>query len=112
MTAAPVLMPPSTVCSSIDGLWMLTMLLIRPGTALLILYCSASRTRSLLSNGESGGYNGRTIPPCTIGCGAYGESFAGPGFGTASAEKPGDAAVEDVPVLAESCAMAVTMVKS
>ena len=28
-----------------DGLWMLTMLLIRPGTVWLMLYFSASRTR-------------------------------------------------------------------
>src|SRR5207237_926379 len=56
-------------------------------TALLILYCSASRTRSWLRNGEFGGYSGTTIPPCTIGCGAYGASFVGPGLGTSNAAK-------------------------
>src|ERR1035437_604924 len=61
---------------------MLTMLLMRPGTAWLMLYCSASRTRSALSNGEPGGYSGTTTPPGKMGNGAYGASFAGPGFGT------------------------------
>src|SRR6185369_8866380 len=83
MMAAPVLIPRSTVCTSIDGLWMLTMLLMRPGTAWLMLYCSGSRTRSALRKGEPGGYSGTTTPPATIGCGAYGASVAGPGFGTA-----------------------------
>src|ERR1035437_2205837 len=61
---------------------MLTMLLMRPGTAWLMLYCSASRTRSALSNGEPGGYSGTTTPPGKMGNGEYGASFAGPGFGT------------------------------
>src|SRR5882724_2462571 len=58
------------------------MLLIRPGADLLRLYCSASRMRSFLRCGESGGYSGITIPPCKIGCGAYAASLVGPGAGT------------------------------
>lgn len=50
----PVLVPGSTVCTSIDGLWMLTMLWIRPGTPFVMLYCSASRTRDALRDGEPG----------------------------------------------------------
>src|SRR5882672_3574140 len=82
MIATPVLRLLSTVCTSMDGLWMLTMLLMRPGTALLILYCSASRTRSALRNADPAGYSGTTTPPWRIGCGAYGASFVGPGCGT------------------------------
>src|SRR2546421_10454179 len=82
MTAAPVLMPRSTVCTSIDGLWMLTMLLIRPGTAWLMLYCSASRTLSALRYGDPGGNSVITPPPCRMGCGASGASVAAPGLGT------------------------------
>src|SRR5579883_2497300 len=48
-----------------------------------MLYCSASFTRSAFKNGEPGGYNGTTIPPCRMGCGAYGASVTGAGFGTA-----------------------------
>ena len=40
ITAAPVLMPGSTTCTSIDGLWMLTMLWMRPGTPFCMLFCS------------------------------------------------------------------------
>src|SRR5271157_4401775 len=92
MTAAPVLRPPSTVCTSMEGLWILTMLLIRPGTALLRLYCSASRTRSFLSKGESAEYSGTTTPPGRIGCGAYGASLVGPGFGAPKAGGRGGSA--------------------
>src|SRR5215471_15490364 len=59
------------------------MLPIRPGTVWLMLYCSASRTRSAFRNDELAGYSGTTIPPATMGCGAYGPSVTGPGFGTA-----------------------------
>src|SRR5205807_1678240 len=62
---------------------MLTMLLIRPGTVWLMLYCSASRTRSALRYGDPGGKSGITTPPCKIGNGAYGASVATPGFGVA-----------------------------
>src|SRR5580692_2590588 len=62
---------------------MLTMLLTRPGAAWLMLYCSASRTRSLLRYGEPGGYSVNTTPPGRIDVGAYGASVAAPGFGTA-----------------------------
>src|SRR5688572_10532112 len=75
-------MPRSTMCTSIDGLWILTILLIRPGTAWLMLYCSGSRIRSILRKGEPGGYSGTTMPPGRIGDGAYGPPVAGPGFGT------------------------------
>ena len=50
-----LLSPPSTVCTSIDGLWILTMLLIRPGTVWLILYCSGSRMRSDFRKGDPDG---------------------------------------------------------
>jgi hypothetical protein len=55
ITAAPVLRPPSTVCTSMEGLWMLTMLFTRPGAAWLRLYCSASRMRFMFRNGDPGG---------------------------------------------------------
>src|SRR5260370_1327498 len=71
---------------------MLRMLLMRPGTDWLILYCSASRTRSALRNGEPAGYNGTTRPPCTMDWGAYGASVAGPGFGTAKGAGSGGSA--------------------
>ena len=70
ITAAPVLRPRSTVCTSMDGLWMLTMLLMRPGTVWLMLYCSASRMRPALRKDEPGGYRVTTTPPGRIGCGA------------------------------------------
>src|SRR5580698_10150938 len=82
ITAAPVFNVRSTVCTSIDGLWMLTMLLMRPGAAGLMLYCSASRTRSILRKGEPGGNSVTTTPPGRIGCGAYGALVDGPGEGT------------------------------
>src|SRR5260370_11202071 len=71
---------------------MLTMLLMRPGTDWLMLYCSASRTRSTLRKGEPAGYSGTTTPPCTMGRGAYGASVAGPGFGTARGAGSGGSA--------------------
>ncbi len=37
MTAVPVLMPFSTMWTSMEGLWMETMLLIRPWTVWLML---------------------------------------------------------------------------
>ena len=49
---------------------MLTMLLMRPGTDWLMLYCSGSRTRSALRKGEPGGYSGTTTPPGRMGRGA------------------------------------------
>jgi hypothetical protein len=49
---------------------MLTMLLIRPGTAWFMLYCSAWRTFSMLRKGEPGGYRVITTPPGKIGNGA------------------------------------------
>src|SRR5580698_2340450 len=58
------------------------MLLMRPGTAWLILYCSGSRMRSILRYGEPGGYRVTTTPPGKMGCGANGASVAGPGLGT------------------------------
>jgi len=90
------------VCTSIEGLWILMMLLIRPGAALLMLYCSASRTRSFLRCGESGGYNGITIPPCRIGCGAYGASLVAPAAGTFSGGGTAGSVVADG--FDESCA--------
>ena len=60
---------------------MFTMLLTRPGTAVLMLYCSGSRTRAGLRNGEPAGKSGTTTPPGRIACGAYGPSPAGPGWG-------------------------------
>src|SRR5438552_166383 len=75
---------------------MLTMLPIRPGTAWLMLYCSASRTRSALRNGEPGGYKGTTTPPCRIGSGAYAASFDGPGFGTPIGAGSGGSAARGV----------------
>src|SRR3954470_22100911 len=41
----------------------------RPGTALLMFQYSGSRTRSFFNCSESGGYSGRMMPPCRIGCG-------------------------------------------
>src|ERR1700742_1371992 len=61
---------------------MFTMLLIRPGAAWLMTYCSASRILSCFKYGEFGGYRGMTTPPGKIGCGAYGAEVAGPGAGT------------------------------
>ena len=61
---------------------MLTMLLIRPGTLWLMLYCSGSRTRASFRNLDPCGYSGMTIPPGSIDCGAYGSPVEGPGFGT------------------------------
>src|ERR1043165_8896351 len=66
-----------------DGLWMLTMLEIRPGTVWLMLYCSASRTRSAFRKGEPERYRGTTLPPGKIGPGAYADSVAAAGAGTA-----------------------------
>ena len=49
---------------------MLTILLIRPGTSLLMLYFSASRTLSALRYFEPGGKSVTTMPPGKMGCGA------------------------------------------
>ena len=62
--------PRSTGWNSIEGLWMLTILEIRPGTAWLMLYTSGVLILSLLSIGESGGYSATTTPPGRIGWGA------------------------------------------
>src|SRR6201999_1335303 len=58
------------------------MLLMRPGAAVLILYCSGILILSFFRYGESGGNNGITTPPCTMGWGAYGASVCVPGLGT------------------------------
>ena len=75
---------------------MLTMLLMRPGTALLRLYCSASRMRSRLSKVETGGYSVTTTPPGKIDCGAYGASFVSAGFGTPSGAGTGGSMAREV----------------
>ena len=48
-----------------------------------MLYCSGSLTRSIFRYGDPGGNSVTTTPPGKIGCGAYGASVAGAGFGTA-----------------------------
>jgi hypothetical protein len=80
---------------------MLTMLKIRPGTVWRMLYCSASRTRSAFKNGEPERYNGTTMPPGNIGRGAYAESVAGAGAGTAKGAGSGGSHKLDSP--ANSC---------
>ena len=63
---------------------MLTMLLIRPGTAWLMLYClglaDAVHLQIAASRADTAG---QSTPPGRIGCGAYGASVAGPGVGNA-----------------------------
>src|SRR5690349_21758909 len=61
-----------------------TILLMRPGTAVLMLYTSGSRILSAFRYGDPGGNSVTTTPPGRIGWGAYGASVAGPGFGTLS----------------------------
>src|ERR1039457_2237152 len=60
------------------------MLPMRPATDPLMLYFSGMLIFSLLRYGESARNSGITIPPCRMGCGAYGASVCGPGCGTLS----------------------------